>query len=45
MNKKIVDLKSYKIEKSLKEDGFEIKLDKERNLMLLIKINDNESWP
>jgi len=42
MTEKVVDLNSYKIEKSLRENGFEVKKDKGKNIKILIKINDNE---
>jgi hypothetical protein len=40
MNKKIVDLLSYKIEKSLKDNGFTVKKDKNKNIKILIKIHN-----
>lgn len=42
MIEKVVDLISYKIEKSLKENGFTVKRDKGKNIKLLIKINEEE---
>ena len=39
MTKKVVDLISYKIEKSLKENGFSLKEDGFNNIKLVIKIN------
>jgi predicted RNA binding protein YcfA (HicA-like mRNA interferase family) len=42
MVEKVVDLISYKIEKSLKENGFIVKRDKGENIKLLIKINEEE---
>ncbi len=42
MSKKIVDLHSYKIEKSLKDNGFIVKKDKNKRIKILIKMNDNE---
>ncbi len=36
--KKIVDLKAFKIEKSLKENGFTLKKDDNKNVKLLIKL-------
>ena len=38
MGKKVVDLMSYKIEKSLKENGFVLKKDRDKRVKLLIKI-------
>ncbi len=38
MDKKIIDFCTYKIEKSLKRDGFTIKKDKMKNVKVLIKI-------
>jgi len=38
MNKKIVDILSYKIEKALKTNGFAVKKDKDKNVKILIKI-------
>lgn len=35
---KIVDFLSYKIEKSLRKDGFTLKRDGERNVKVLMKI-------
>lgn len=37
--KKVVDLMSYRIEKTLRENGFELKTDTNDNLKLLIKLN------
>lgn len=42
MVKKIVDLMSYKIEKSLKENGFTVKTDNNKKVKLLIKLNLDE---
>ena len=39
MNKKVVDIFAYKIEKTLKKNGFPVKKDKDRKVKLLIKIN------
>ena len=39
MGKKIVDLNSYRIEKSLKENGFTVKKDNQKKVKLLIKLN------
>jgi len=38
MEKKIVDLTAYKIEKSLKEEGYTIKIDRKKKIKLLLKI-------
>ena len=38
MDNKVIDFLAYKIEKSLKKDGFTIKKDKEKNINVLIKI-------
>lgn len=38
MEKKIIDLTAYKIEKALKEDGYTIKIDKKKKIKLLLKI-------
>jgi hypothetical protein len=38
--KKIVDFISYKIEKSLREDGFRVKKDENKKVKLLIKLNN-----
>lgn len=40
MDKKVVDFISYKIEKSLRRSGFSIKKDTEKNVKLLLKLND-----
>lgn len=37
-DKKVIDFCSYKIEKSLKKNGFTIKKDKEKNIKVLLKI-------
>jgi len=39
MGKKIVDLNSYRIEKSLKENGFTVKKDNQKKVKILIKLN------
>lgn len=39
MDNKIVDLLTYKIEKSLKKNGYTVKKDKKKNVKLLIKIS------
>jgi len=38
MQKKIVDLTSYRIEKSLKNEGYMIKTDRKKRIKLLLKI-------
>jgi hypothetical protein len=40
MDKKVVDLLSYKIEKSLKENGFKVKVDEIKKVKLVMKIRD-----
>lgn len=42
MDKKVVDFISYKIEKSLRRSGFSVKKDDEKNIKLLLKLNDKE---
>ena len=42
MKKKVVDLAVYKIEKTLKDNGFTIKKDNEKNIKILIKLNNSE---
>ena len=42
MTKKIVDLMSYKIEKTLRESGFTLKRDGEKKVKLLIKLSGEE---
>jgi hypothetical protein len=43
MNCKIIDFIAYKIEKSMKKDGFTIKRDMEKNINVLLKINKDTS--
>ncbi|MFH0975567.1 MAG: hypothetical protein V1874_07260 [Spirochaetota bacterium] len=43
MNDKIVDFIAYKIEKSLKKDGFVIKRDHKKNINVLLKIKERKS--
>lgn len=38
MNKKVVDLLAYRIEKSLKQNGFEIREDLDKKVKLVIKL-------
>jgi len=40
MEAKIIDFLAYKIEKSLRKNGFTVKKDKEKNIKLLLKIKD-----
>ena len=40
MGKKIVDLLSYRIEKTLKNNGFIVKKDENKNIKILIKLNN-----
>jgi len=42
MSKKVIDLMTYRIEKTLKDNGFEVKKDDNRNVKILIKLNNNE---
>jgi len=42
MTKKIVDLMTYRIEKTLKENGFTLKKDGDKRVKLLIKLNTDE---
>ena len=39
MENKVIDFLSYKIEKTLRKNGFSIKKDEDRNVKLLLKIN------
>jgi hypothetical protein len=39
MNNKIIDFLAYKLEKSLKKDGFVLRRDEEKNINVLLKIN------
>ncbi len=43
MTKKIVDLMTYRIEKTLKENGFTLKKDGDKKVKLLIKLNTDET--
>jgi len=43
MTKKIVDLMTYRIEKTLKENGFTLKKDGDKRVKILIKLNTDES--
>lgn len=42
MTKKIVDLMTYKIEKTLKESGFTLKKDGDRKVKLLMKVSADD---
>ncbi len=42
MIEKVVDLLTYKIEKSLKENGFTVKRDKGNKIKLLIKLRNKD---
>jgi hypothetical protein len=39
MNKKVVDIAAYRIEKTLQKSGFAVKKDKNKKIKLLIKIS------
>ncbi len=43
MTKKIVDLMTYRIEKTLKENGFTLKKDGDRKVKLLMKLPASEN--
>ena len=43
MDNKIIDFLAYKLEKSLRKDGFTIKRDKEKNINVLLKINNDNT--
>lgn len=40
--KKVIDLMNYRIEKTLKENGFEVKKDDRKNIKILIKLSTND---
>jgi hypothetical protein len=42
MGDKIVDLVAFRIEKSLKECGFILKKDEKKNIMILIKVKNED---
>jgi hypothetical protein len=42
MKKKVIDLMTYRIEKTLKENGFEVKKDDNKNIKILIKLSNND---
>jgi hypothetical protein len=39
MNNKIIDFLAYKLEKSLKKDGYVVRRDNKKNINVLLKIN------
>ncbi len=41
MNKKVVDLLAYRIEKTLKENGFSVMRDNAKKVKILIKLNSD----
>jgi hypothetical protein len=42
MNRKIVDLVSYRIEKGLRKNGFTVKKDNEKKIKIIIKIREEK---
>ncbi len=42
MGENIVDINAFKIEKTLKENGFILKKDEKKNILILIKVGSNE---
>ena len=42
MGNKIIDLMTYRIEKTLKENGFTLKMDGDNKVKLLIKLSEDE---
>jgi hypothetical protein len=42
MGNKTIDLMTYRIEKTLKENGFTLKRDGDKKVKLLIKLSENE---
>ena len=42
MSKKVIDLLNYRIEKTLKENGFEVKKDDRKNIKILIKLRTDD---
>jgi hypothetical protein len=42
MTKKVIDLMNYRIEKTLKENGFEVKKDDRKNIKILIKLSTHD---
>lgn len=43
MSEKIVDLAAFKIEKTLRENGFILKKDEKKNIMILIKVGGDDA--
>jgi len=39
-NKKVVDLMTYRIEKTLKNNGYVVKKDKNKKIKILLKLNE-----
>ena len=42
MTKKVIDLMTYRIEKTLRENGFTVKQDENKRIKILIKLNSSE---
>jgi len=42
MTKNVVDLATYRIEKALRDNGFEVRCDKSNKVKILIKLSGNE---
>jgi len=42
MQKKVIDLAAYRVEKSLRESGFVVKKDDSTNIKILIKLKSGE---
>jgi hypothetical protein len=43
MGEKIIDLAAFKIEKTLRENGFILKKDEKKNIMILIKVGSDDA--
>jgi len=41
MKKKVIDLMTYRIERALKKNGFIVKRDDNKNIKILIKLNNH----
>ena len=41
-NKKVVDLMTYRIEKTLKNNGYIVKKDKNKKIKILLKLNESQ---
>ena len=41
-NKKVVDLMTYRIEKTLKNNGYIVKKDKNKKIKILLKLKDSQ---